>query len=99
MTDMNDFTTGLFDHTAFELIRPVPGVDVTPPAASLDPAGDEDAPDIQDTPEQTAPRGRNLYLERDRALARGWAARASDNLAAIRLSKELEAAGRAPTPG
>ena len=41
--------------------------------------------------------GANLYLDSDRALARGWPARARDNLAAIRLSKELEASGRTPT--
>jgi hypothetical protein len=32
------------------------------------------------------------------APSRGWAARARDNIAAIRLSKEIEAAVRAPTP-
>ena len=41
--------------------------------------------------------GSNYILDGDRALARGWAARARDNIAAIRLSKEIEAAGRAPT--
>ena len=41
--------------------------------------------------------GSNYVLDGDRALARGWVARARDNIAAIRLSKEIEAAGRAPT--
>ena len=39
------------------------------------------------------------FCNADRELARGWPARARDNIAAIRLSKELEAAGRAPTAG
>jgi hypothetical protein len=98
MIDMNDFTTGLFDRTALDLTLPVPRADATPPAASVDPAGGADAPDAPTTPEPAAPRDRNLYFERHRALARGWTARARENLAAIRLSKELEAAGRAPTP-
>jgi len=37
-------------------------------------------------------------LDSGRALARGWPARARDNIAAIRLSKELETTGRTPTP-
>ena len=41
--------------------------------------------------------GSNYVLDADRALARGWVARARDNIAAIRLSKEIEAAARAPT--
>ena len=44
-----------------------------------------------------AANGSNYVLDGDRALARGWVARARDNIAAIRLSKEIEAAGRAPT--
>ena len=40
----------------------------------------------------------NYVLDGDRALARGWIARARDNIAAIRLSKEIEAAGRPPIP-
>ena len=39
----------------------------------------------------------NFYLDGDRGLARGWPSRARDNVAAIRLSKELEATGRTPT--
>ena len=40
---------------------------------------------------------KNFYLEGDRSLARSWSAPARDNIAAIRLSKELEESGRAPT--
>ena len=43
-------------------------------------------------------RGSNFHLDGDRALARGWPARARDNIAAISLSKALEQSGRAPTP-
>ena len=43
--------------------------------------------------------GRIFIWTRDRALARGWPARARDNIAAIRLSKELEECRRArPRP-
>ena len=37
--------------------------------------------------------GSNYVLDGDRALARGWVARARDNIAAIRLSKEIESCG------
>ena len=42
-------------------------------------------------------RGSNFHLDADRNLARGWPARARDNIAAITLSKELEGSGRTPT--
>jgi N12 class adenine-specific DNA methylase len=95
MPDASQFTLGfgLFDTTAI-------GWTVSAPKAA---AGTvlpepEDDPDTQPaTVTATVPRGANLYLDSDRALARGWAARARDNIAAIRLSKEIEAAGRAPT--
>ena len=45
-----------------------------------------------------AESGANFCLDADRELAHGWPARAHDNIAAIRLSKELESTGRAPTP-
>jgi N12 class adenine-specific DNA methylase/adenine-specific DNA methylase len=56
-------------------------------------------PDTESARDETAPpvRGKNFHLESDRSLARGWTARARDNIAAIRLSKELEESGRAPT--
>jgi len=42
-------------------------------------------------------RGSNFVLAGDRQLARGWPARARDNVAVIALSKALEESGRAPT--
>jgi adenine-specific DNA methylase len=93
MPDAAQFTLALFDSTGR-------GTSVLPPADV--PA--RDAPDRQDADAEspsfeTGPvaNGSNYVLDGDRALARGWAARARDNIAAIRLSKELEAAGRAPT--
>ena len=53
-----------------------------------------------DTPPPAADpvaRGSNFHLAGDRELARGWPARARDNIAAIGLSKMLEQSGRAPT--
>ncbi|ALK09813.1 hypothetical protein BVIR_2043 [Blastochloris viridis] len=41
--------------------------------------------------------GRNFHLEGDRGLHRGWKARARDNVAAIRLAADLEAAQRPAT--
>ncbi|RWC00320.1 MAG: lactate dehydrogenase [Mesorhizobium sp.] len=43
-------------------------------------------------------RGRNFFLAGDRGLAKGWKQRARDNLDAIRLAAEIEAADRAATP-
>ncbi|RWB69737.1 N-6 DNA methylase [Mesorhizobium sp.] len=43
-------------------------------------------------------RGENFVLAGDRGLAKGWKQRARDNLDAIRLAAEMEAADRAATP-
>ena len=93
MPDAGQFTLGLFDNTAL-------GWTVQTPKA--EPQNFDDIEDGQDGPVapakpdlRTAP---NLYLDADRALARGWPARACDNLHAFRLSKELETTGRVPTP-
>lgn len=102
MTDTDSFTLGLFDSTALSGWIP----------ATPTPAWVSDETDEQDTNsnEHTtnintsspiaspAPRGRNFHLSGDRDLARGWPARARDNIAAILLSKALEQADRAPTP-
>ncbi len=104
MTITDSFTLGLFDSTALSGWSP----------AGPTPAWDSDASDEQDAnPAEHAAngdtpasvpragpvrRGRNLHLSGDRALARGWPARARDNIAAIRLSKTLEQTDRAPTP-
>ena len=93
MPDAGQFTLGLFDTTALGWIVQTPQHEPQAPGAD-----DQDDGDDTDTPAQpeaaTAP---NFYLDSDRALARGWPARARDNLAAIRLSKELEGTGRQPT--
>ena len=94
MPDASQFTLGLFDSTAIGWTVATPKAEPEPDL----PEPDADDPITQPTAVQaTVPLGTNLYLDSDRALARGWPARARDNLAAIRLSKELEAAGRAPT--
>lgn len=51
-------------------------------------------------PRRAAQKGRaaNFYLSGSRNLARGWKQRARDNLAAIRLSADIEAADRPATP-
>lgn len=101
MPDTADDTLGLFDNTAL-------GWTVETPRAEPEPATPTPtAPDAESSQQEAAPsvRGKNFYLEGDRGLRRGWTTRASDNVAAIRLSKELEAcpgprsgeSGRAPT--
>src|SRR6516162_5964631 len=101
MPDTAHDTLGLFDNTAL-------GWTVKTPQAEPQPATPTPtAPDAEISQQEAAPpvRGKNFYLEGDRGLARGWTTRASDNVAAIRLSKELEAcpgprsgqSGRAPT--
>ena len=42
-------------------------------------------------PSKAKERGTNFFLEAGRSLARGWKERARDNIAAIRLSAEIEA--------
>ena len=93
-TDINAFTHGLFDNTAS------PGWTHHAPSIALDAyeadADDADADD--DTPPPPADpvaRGSNFHLDGDRNLARGWTARARDNITAISLSKALEQSGRA----
>ncbi len=94
MPDASQFTLGLFDSTAIGWTIATPKAD--PETEPAEPAADESNP--HSTPVRAAaPPRHNLYLDLDRALARGWPARARDNIAAIRLSKEIEAAGRAPT--
>ena len=93
MPDAAQNTLGLFDSTALGWTVDTPRAEPEPLAAT---SGEPDAESVR---HGAAPpmRGRNFYLETDRGLARGWSARARDNLAAIRLSKELEQSGRAPT--
>ena len=93
MPDAAQFTLALFDSTGLGTSVQAPTIVPTADAADLHEA---DAASPQREPGPAA-SGSNYVLDGDRALARGWVARARDNIAAIRLSKEIEAAGRAPT--
>jgi adenine-specific DNA methylase len=101
-TDDNDFTLSLFDDTALSgwaHHAPPIGVD-SYEANEADADNDDDTEQDGDTtPSAAAPAtgGRNFHLAGERALARGWPARARDNITAINLSKMLEQTGRAPT--
>jgi adenine-specific DNA methylase len=93
MPDAAHDTLDLFDNTTL-------GWTVETPRAEPQPATPASTgPDTESTGDGAAlpVRGKNFYLEGDRSLARGWTVRARDNIAAIRLSKELEESGRAPT--
>ena len=95
MPDTAPFTMTLFDATALTSTLYTPAAE----PVTISPACDQDDDDDPRVP--TAPpavHGTNYYLTTDRSLARGWKARARDNLAAIRLSKELEASDRPATP-
>ena len=93
MPDAAQYTFGLFDSTALGWTLD------TPTHSAPTPQQPDDADPVHVTPSGVASApGANFYLDSDRALARGWPARARDNIAAIRLSKELHEAGRAATP-
>ena len=99
MPDASQFTLGLFDSPGLRGSTALGWTIDTPTAAARVPATDDEE-DAPDAPAEAAARepGQNFYLDSARALARGWPARAHDNIAAIRLSKELETTGRTPTP-
>ena len=91
------FGFALFDNTALSgwtYPAPTTAADM----CAFDEANDDDTPPPAAAPAAPAARGSNFHLAGDRDLALGWAARARDNIAAIRLSKALEQSGRAPTP-
>jgi N12 class adenine-specific DNA methylase len=94
MPNDTEFTHNLFDNTALSSWNSPTLHAVTPlhEIADVDEADDSPPP-----PYEPAARGSNFHLDGNRALARGWPARARDNIAAIRLSKLLEQSGRAPT--
>ena len=93
MPDAAQYTFGLFDSTALGWTLETPRDNATTPPHH------EDADPVPITPSSAgAARGANYYLDSDRALARGWPARAGDNIAAIRLSKELHETGQPATP-
>ena len=96
--DTSAFTLSLFDNTALSGWTEHARLDATDPD-ECDPANDDDDDSNTPPPAPTqAARGSNYYLDDDRGLARGWPARARDNITAISLSKALEQSGRAPTP-
>jgi N12 class adenine-specific DNA methylase/adenine-specific DNA methylase len=98
MQDAAQYTLGLFEGTALGWTLDAPRVTQAVVPATV---GDDDGDETDAAPASagsTAAAASNYHLDGDRPLARGWPARARDNIAAIRLSKELEATGRAPTP-
>jgi hypothetical protein len=96
-----EFTHSLFDNTALSGWSPDTLQAVATPddgdEAGTDADGLDEDGDTPPSPACPAPRGSNFHLTGERALARGWPARARDNIAAITLSKALEQSGRAPT--
>jgi N12 class adenine-specific DNA methylase/adenine-specific DNA methylase len=94
--DTSAFTLNLFDNTALcgWTQHALPDAADTD---ACDPANDDDDNDTPPPATTPAARGSNFYPAADRELARGWPARARDNIAAISLSKALKQFGRAPT--
>jgi N12 class adenine-specific DNA methylase/adenine-specific DNA methylase len=99
-TGTSEFTLSLFDNTALSgWNHHAPRAIAEPDETDGDDADQADPDEAGDMPPAADPiaRGNNFHLDGDRDLARGWAARARDNIAAITLSKTLEQSGRAPT--
>lgn len=106
MAHDDPFTIDLFGNTSSGL-----GLGVTAFSAGVDadPGRDDDRPPTALAPAlpvATVPRptardrrdaGANFHLIGERGLARGWKERARDNIAAIRLAAEIEAAQRPAT--
>jgi hypothetical protein len=98
MPNDTDFTLGLFDATALSSWSPHTIRTVTEPdGPDADEADERDDGDTALPATDPVARGRNFHLTGERDLARGWPARARDNIAAIVLSKDLEQTGRVPT--
>ncbi|HME23095.1 MAG TPA: lactate dehydrogenase, partial [Acetobacteraceae bacterium] len=94
-----EFTLSLFDNTALSSWTDQTTQAVRTPS-EIDQSDVDDAEEDNNTSRPSAdpaPRGSNFHLSSHRELARGWPARARDNIAAIHLSKALEGSGRAPT--
>ena len=85
---MSQLTLSLFDTTALG------GLTL---GASAGPRFREDVADAIPTPEPERIPAQTFRLSGDRALAKGWKARAADNIAAIRLLREIEGANRHTT--
>ena len=92
MPDAAQYTS----RSACSTAPPLAGRSTRPRPTAAEPLhhDDTDAVPVSPSAATTVP-GTNFYLDSDRALARGWPARARDNIAAIRLSKELHESGRA----
>ena len=96
MPDAAQFTLNLFNSTAL-------GWTVDLPSRKTGTGNAPPSPPHHEPDETTAPnpardsRGANFALASERQLARGWPARARDNIDAIRLSKEIDETGRAAT--
>ena len=95
MPDAVQYTFGLFDSSALGWSVPTPAAE---PIHEDEPDTSSSTP-AKSSGSQESTTGENFQLNGDRALARGWADRARDNIAAILLSKELEDEGRAPNTG
>ena len=104
MSNDDPFTIDIFGTTALSSGL---GLGVTAFAGDFDPDDDPDpltpAPAMplpkaaKPEPSVSRSRGSNFYLGGERGLARGWKERARDNIAAIRLAAEIEAAERPAT--
>jgi hypothetical protein len=97
--DDSAFTLGLFDNSALaNRTCSAPSNTTESFEADVDGADDTEADDRNPVLVPPVARGRDFHLDGDRDLARGWAARARDNITAINLSNTLEQSDRAPTP-
>jgi N12 class adenine-specific DNA methylase len=96
MPNDTEFTLNLFDNTALTGWTHHALRAICHPDEADDAEADEDGDTLPPAADPIA-RGRNFHLAGDRELARGWPARARDNIAAITLSKMLEQSGRAST--
>jgi hypothetical protein len=98
----SQLTLSLFDTTAISGLTLDGGTVGVPATTRADRVPEPDRPDEAATPAAPAAPSRvparTFRLEADRPLAQGWKARAADNFAAIRLSREIEADGRHATP-
>lgn len=66
-----------------------------PASVLVDPV---DEPVVPASRARKIPKAQDIQLGQDRALSRGWRARARDNVAAIRLAAQISSEGRPATP-
>ena len=95
MPDASQFTLGLFDSTAIGWTVATPKAEPEPDL----PEPDADGPVTHATAGQaTVPMGTNVYLDSDRALARGWAARARCTNRVVASGTDSGATGHTCSP-